>query len=114
MCWCSKPRTTPGSIAARAPAAWLSFSSTRKRFRHNPPHKEEDSMSSVAGAPAVPATPAYHPTLLLIGRILLAAVFLVAGVRKLMAVAGTVGYFTKLGMPMPDVMIWLAVIIEIG
>ena len=52
--------------------------------------------------------------MLLVGRILLALVFLVAGIRKLMAVAGTVGYFTKLGMPMPEVMVWISILIEIG
>jgi putative oxidoreductase len=52
--------------------------------------------------------------MLLVGRTLLALIFLVAGIRKLMALAGTVGYFTKLGMPMPEVMAWLAIIIEIG
>jgi putative oxidoreductase len=72
-------------------------------------------MSSVApAAPAVSPVSAYHPMLLLVGRILLAAVFLVAGARKLMGVAGTVGYFTKLGMPMADLMVWVAIVIEIG
>ena len=52
--------------------------------------------------------------MLLVGRILLALVFLVAGIRKLMAVAGTVAYFTKLGMPMPEVMVWVSIVIEIG
>ena len=62
-------------------------------------------MSSVAPtAPAVSTTPGYHPTLLLVGRILLAAIFLIAGSRKVMTYAATVGYFTKLGFPMPEVM----------
>jgi putative oxidoreductase len=52
--------------------------------------------------------------MLLVGRILLAALFLVAGVRKLMAVAASAGYFAKLGMPMPEVMAWVAVAIELG
>ncbi len=51
---------------------------------------------------------------LLIGRILLALIFLVAGWRKLMAVAGTAGYFAKLGFPMPEVMAWVAIVIELG
>ena len=65
-------------------------------------------MSSVAPtAPAVSTTPGYHPTLLLVGRILLAAIFLIAGSRKVMTYAATVGYFTKLGFPMPEVMaVW--------
>ena len=51
---------------------------------------------------------------MLIGRILLALIFLVAGWRKLMAVAGTAGYFAKLGFPMPEVMAWVAIVIELG
>jgi putative oxidoreductase len=72
-------------------------------------------MSSVApAAPAASATAGYHPTLLLVGRILLAAIFLIAGSRKVMTYAATVGYFTKLGFPMPEVMAVIAPIIEIG
>jgi putative oxidoreductase len=51
---------------------------------------------------------------LLVGRILLALLFLVAGTRKLMAVAGSAGYFAKLGLPMPEVMVWVAIALEIG
>ena len=63
---------------------------------------------------AAPAATNYHPAQLLVARILLAAVFLVAGVRKLMAPAAAAGYFAKLGMPAADVMVWVAIIIEIG
>jgi len=52
--------------------------------------------------------------MLLVGRLLLAAVFLVAGVRKLMGVAASAGYLAKLGFPMPEVMVWVAIAIEIG
>lgn len=52
--------------------------------------------------------------MLLVGRILLATVFLVAGIRKLMAVAGSTGYLAKLGFPAPEVLIWVAIAIEIG
>ncbi|HWM43443.1 MAG TPA: DoxX family protein [Burkholderiales bacterium] len=52
--------------------------------------------------------------MLLTGRILLAALFLVAGTRKLMAVAGTAGYFGKLGFPMPEVLVWVVIVVEIG
>jgi len=64
--------------------------------------------------PVAPAASSYHPTLLLVGRILLAAIFLVAGLRKLMAPAATAGYFAKLGMPMAEVMVWVAIVIEVG
>lgn len=50
----------------------------------------------------------------LLGRTLIAVLFLVAGVRKLLGWAGTVGYLTKLGLPAPEVMALLVVITEIG
>ena len=65
-------------------------------------------------APIGTATTSYHPALLLIGRILLAALFLTAGVRKILGIAGTAGYFNKLGMPMADVMVYIAILIEVG
>ena len=52
--------------------------------------------------------------MLLLGRILLALVFLIAGVRKLMAIGMSAGYLAKLGFPMPEVMVWVAIAIEIG
>ena len=58
--------------------------------------------------------PAAQSQAMLIGRILLAAVFLVAGARKLMGVAGSAGYLAKLGFPAPEIMVWVAIVIEIG
>jgi putative oxidoreductase len=59
-------------------------------------------------------TAAAQSQMLLIGRILLALVFLIAGVRKLMGVAASAGYLAKLGFPMPEVMVWVAIAVEIG
>jgi len=58
--------------------------------------------------------PNNQPVILLIGRILIAALFLNAGLRKAFTYAATVGYFTKLGFPMPEAMAVIAPIIEIG
>ena len=58
--------------------------------------------------------PAGQSNMMLVGRIAIAALFLFPGINKLMAVAGTAGYFAKLGFPMPEVMVWLAILIEIG
>lgn len=52
--------------------------------------------------------------ILLIGRLLIAALFLVAGIGKLTAMAGTTAYFNKLGLPAPQVMVWLTIMVEIG
>jgi putative oxidoreductase len=50
----------------------------------------------------------------LVARIFLGAIFLIAGTRKVLAFAATVGYFTKLGFPAPEAMAVIAPIIEIG
>jgi putative oxidoreductase len=52
--------------------------------------------------------------MMLLGRILLSAIFLVAGTRKLLTVAATTGYMAKLGFPAPEIMAWIAIAIEIG
>jgi putative oxidoreductase len=54
-----------------------------------------------------------NPALPLIGRILLTLLFFVAGYNKLMNVAGTAGYFGKLGLPMPDLTVWLVIAVEL-
>ena len=71
-------------------------------------------MSSIAPAASGSVGASHQPTFLLIARILLAAVFLIAGVRKVLAYAATVAYFTKLGFPAPEAMAIIAPIIEIG
>lgn len=54
-----------------------------------------------------------NPAVPLIGRILLTLLFFVAGYNKLMNVAGTAGYFGKIGLPMPDVTVWIVIAIEL-
>src|SRR5574339_859214 len=58
--------------------------------------------------------PAGQSNMMLVGRVMVSAIFLVCGIRKLIAVAGTAGYFAKLGFPMPDVMVWVAILVEVG
>ena len=50
----------------------------------------------------------------LIGRLLLAYLFIPAGIGKLTGFAGTVGYITSKGLPMPEVLAALAIVVEIG
>jgi putative oxidoreductase len=52
--------------------------------------------------------------LMIIGRILMAAIFLVAGIRKVLTFAPTAGYFGSLGLPMPEVLLPLVILLEIG
>lgn len=51
--------------------------------------------------------------LALTGRLLLALLFLPAGVGKLTGFAGTVGYIATAGLPMPQVAAALALVVEI-
>ncbi|AVQ80855.1 MULTISPECIES: DoxX family protein [Variovorax] len=53
-------------------------------------------------------------TLALIGRILIAYLFIPAGFGKLMGFGGTVGYITSAGLPLPEVAAVIAIIIELG
>lgn len=56
----------------------------------------------------------HQPTLLLLARIFIAALFLVAGARKLLTYAATAGYFAKLGFPAPEALAVVAIAIELG
>jgi putative oxidoreductase len=58
--------------------------------------------------------PAAQSQALLVGRLLMAALFLVAGIRKLMGPAAAAGYFTKLGFPAADLLVWVAIAVELG
>lgn len=49
----------------------------------------------------------------LLGRILLSGLSLVQGYNKLMNVAGTSGYFGRLGLPVPEVLVWGVIAVEI-
>ena len=49
----------------------------------------------------------------LVGRILLAVLFLPAGFGKLTGFAGTVGYIASVGLPLPQVGAVLAIVVEI-
>jgi putative oxidoreductase len=75
-------------------------------------------MSANMNAAAAPYGSGYaaghHPTLLLLARVFIAALFLVSGTRKLLAYAATVGYFAKLGFPAAEAFTVIAIVIEIG
>jgi putative oxidoreductase len=50
----------------------------------------------------------------LIGRILMAAIFVSSGFQKLGAFAGTAGYIASRGLPLPEVGAVIAIVVEIG
>jgi putative oxidoreductase len=49
----------------------------------------------------------------LLGRLLLAALFLTAGIGKITSFSGTVGYISSVGLPLPEVGAALALTVEI-
>ncbi|MGA0609040.1 DoxX family protein [Caldimonas sp. KR1-144] len=50
----------------------------------------------------------------LVGRILIAALFVPAGIGKIGGFEGTVGYIASKGLPLPQVGAALAIVVEIG
>jgi putative oxidoreductase len=61
-----------------------------------------------------PATSTAQDMLVLLGRILLAALFIPAGIGKLTAFAGTAGYIASVGLPLPQLGAAVAIVIELG
>ena len=62
---------------------------------------------------SIPTTPA-HDAMALIGRVLIALLFVPAGWSKLVGFAGTVGYIASRGVPLPEVGAAIAVAAELG
>lgn len=56
---------------------------------------------------------AYQSALNLIGRLLIVALFLPAGLRKLAGFEGTLGYFASLGIPAPVFALVVTIAIEV-
>jgi putative oxidoreductase len=50
----------------------------------------------------------------LIGRLLLAALFLPAGISKIGGFSGTVGYIASAGLPLPELGAAIAIVVEVG
>ncbi|WP_367065077.1 DoxX family protein [Oryzisolibacter sp. LB2S] len=56
---------------------------------------------------------ALQNALILLGRILIAPLFVPSGIGKITDFAGTVGYATAMGLPLPTVGIAIAIVIEL-
>ena len=56
---------------------------------------------------------ALHNPFSLVGRILLAVLFLPAGISKISGFTGTVAYIASKGVPMPEIAAIIAIIIEV-
>lgn len=68
-------------------------------------------MDNTASSPS--ATTAAQDRLALAARILISAIFILAGANKLFEPAGTIGYIESVGMPLPQVAYGGAVVIEL-
>lgn len=51
---------------------------------------------------------------MLVGRVLLAALFILAGINKAMGAEGTIGFIASKGLPLPEVVYGLTVLLELG
>jgi putative oxidoreductase len=71
------------------------------------------SSSTTYSTPAA-AAPASSALARLISRVLLSALFLVAGFGKALAPAGTIAYITAAGLPLPLLSYAAALVIELG
>lgn len=56
----------------------------------------------------------FQSPLALVGRLLLAMLFLPAGLSKISGFSGTVGYIGSVGLPLPEVAAAVAIVIEVG
>ncbi|CAN5436815.1 DoxX family protein [soil metagenome] len=56
----------------------------------------------------------FQNPLALIGRVLIALLFVPSGFGKIMGFAGTAGYIASKGMPLPEVCAAIAIIVELG
>jgi putative oxidoreductase len=70
--------------------------------------------SNVISAPARRATHADPAILPLVGRILIAAIFVLSGFSKLTAPAGTIAYIQAAGLPAPTLAHAVALTVELG
>lgn len=50
----------------------------------------------------------------LAARLLMAQIFIISGFGKITGYAGTLGYFGKMGLPMPGIVLPLVILIELG
>jgi putative oxidoreductase len=68
--------------------------------------------NTINGGANVNSTSANLATL--VGRILIAAMFVSAGIQKIGGFAGTAGYIASKGVPLPEVGAALAIVVEVG
>jgi len=70
--------------------------------------------TSTVSAPAASSSFAQQGVVALIGRVLIAVIFLLSGLSKIAAPAGTIGYIQAAGLPQPTIAYGIAVVTELG
>lgn len=70
--------------------------------------------TTTASGYAPASASASQDTLALIGRVLIAALFIPAGFGKIGGFAGVVGYISAVGLPLPQLGAAIAIIVELG
>ena len=55
-----------------------------------------------------------HDYLLALGRVLMSGLFVWGGYGKLMAPGATTQDFAQVGVPLPGVMVWVAILVEVS
>ena len=71
-------------------------------------------MTAITARSTGVTTTSTQDVIALVGRILIAYLFIPAGFGKLMGFAGTVGYVASSGLPLPQVGAALAILVELG
>ena len=62
---------------------------------------------------SVASEPLWRPIAVLVGRLILAALFLMGAVFKFIDIGGTAGYIASAGFPFPLFLAWCAAIFEL-
>lgn len=71
-------------------------------------------MSTTSLSSSGVTTTSLQDTIALVGRALIAYLFIPAGFAKLMGFAGTAGYIASKGLPLPEVGAVIAIVVELG
>ena len=70
-------------------------------------------MATLSITDRAPASTGFASLLGLLGRVLMAAIFLISGVGKIANAEATAGYIASVGLPLPYVALVIAIVIEV-
>ena len=72
-----------------------------------------NTVTDTLATPA-PSTTTTQDTAVLVARLLLAALFILAGIAKIGGAEGTIGYIASVGLPAPELLYYATLVLEIG